>query len=91
MRSNSYTEQGRNFARKILGGLKEKFRRMTAAITEKLKGILRDPAVRAEQLKPVREKTKTSVLDKLHRTDAELKARRQEHPGQKKKNRGMVL
>ena len=91
MMSNSYTEQGRNFARKILGGLKEKFRGMTAAITEKLKSILRDPVVKAEQLAPIREKTRTSVLDKLHRTDAELKARRQEHPGQRRKNRGMEL
>ena len=49
------------------------------------------PVVKAEQLAPIREKTRTSVLDKLHRTDAELKARRQEHPGQRRKNRGMEL
>lgn len=91
MRSNSLTDKGMSFAHQILSGLKKKFRGMTAAITEKLKGILKDPAVKAEQLKPIREKTKASVLDKLHRADAELKARRSEQPEGKKKNRGMEL
>ena len=91
MRSSSLTDKGMAFAHQILSGLKKKFRGMTAAITEKLKGILKDPAVKAEQLKPIREKTKASVLDKLHRADAELKARRSEQPEGKKKNRGMEL
>ena len=91
MRSNSLTDKGMTFAHQILSGLKKKFRGMTAAITEKLKGILKDPAVKAEQLKPIREKTKASVLDKLHRADAELKARRSDQPEGKKRNRGMEL
>ena len=91
MRSNSLTDKGMSFAHQILSGLKKKFRGMTAAITEKLKGILKDPAVKAEQLKPIREKTKASVLDKLHRADAELKARRSDQPEGKKRNRGMEL
>jgi len=91
MRSDSLTEKGMAFAHQILSDLKKKFRGMTAAITEKLKKILKDPAVKAERLKPIREQTKGSVLDKLHRADAELKARRTEQAEVKKKNRDMEL
>ena len=91
MRSSSLTDKGMSFAHQIFSGLKKKFRGMTAAIPEKLNGILKDPAVKTEKLKPIREKTKASVLDKLHWADAELKARRPERPEGKKKNRGMEL
>ena len=40
---------------------------------------------------PIREKTKASVLDKLHRADAELKARRSERSERKKKKRDIEL
>ena len=91
MRSSSLTDKGMSFAHQIFSGLKKKFRGMTAAITEKLKEILKDPSVKAEQLAPIREKTKSSVLDKLHRADPELKARRSEQPKGKKKDRDMEL